>query len=121
MSNSMQIYKTLSDSFWLKGVTVCMSHFCCPVYSSSVDTTPPDIMMCPSDIEVIVELGTERIAVAWVEPSSADASQTDRLLSRSNEPNSLFPVGDTTVTYVFADMSGNTAFCTFLVTVTPGE
>lgn len=42
-------------------------------------------------------------------------------MSVSALPGSLFMVGDTNVTYVFADSSGNLATCSFIVTVLTGE
>lgn len=82
---------------------------------------PPDIVGCPADIEVIIELGTTRAMVDWIEPFSNDESGTDRLISRSNAPGEQFIIGRTTVVYIFGDSSGNRATCSFGVIVTAGE
>ncbi|XP_071824175.1 uncharacterized protein [Apostichopus japonicus] len=84
-----------------------------------VDTTPPAISNCPPDQIVTIELGDAGRTVSWLEPTASDLSGTERLISRSNPPDSFFRVGDTTVTYVFQDASGNENNCSFVVTVTP--
>lgn len=86
-----------------------------------MDTTPPAISNCPPDQIVTIELGDAGRTVSWLEPTASDLSGTERLISRSNPPDSFFRVGDTTVTYVFQDASGNENNCSFVVTVTPGE
>lgn len=82
---------------------------------------PPDIMRCPADIEVIIELGTTRAMVDWIEPFSIDVSGTETLISRSHAPGEQFIIGQTRVVYLFADNSGNSDTCSFDVIVTAGE
>ncbi|XP_071488839.1 hyalin-like [Diadema antillarum] len=79
------------------------------------DTTPP-VPTCP-DITRTVELGVTGTQVTWTEPTATDASGVVNIVSRSINPGTFFPVGTTDVTYTFADGSGNTANCTFRVTV----
>ena len=43
------------------------------------------------------------------------------LTSKSHSPGAFFPPGERTVTYVFTDGAGNTAECSFTVTVREGE
>ena len=50
-------------------------------------------------------------------PTATDNSGTVRLLSASHVPLAVFNGGHTTVIYIFADLAGNTAACTFIVTV----
>ena len=55
---------------------------------------------------------------SWVEPTALDnCSGVLTYATRSHAPGALFDVGATTVTYTFKDASGNTATCTFAVTV----
>lgn len=91
------------------------------LYFIVVDTVPPTITNCPSSFTVTVELGTTREAVTWTEPTASDLSGTVTLVQRTSSPNSLFVVGSTAVTYTFSDNSGNSAECTFTVTVVAGE
>ena len=79
-------------------------------------------MTCINDIERTIELGTSSVPVVFVEPSATDISGQASLLSRSNAPGDSFPVGVTTVTYIFVDNAGNQADpCVFTVTVNTGK
>ena len=83
----------------------------------SVDTTPP-VVSCVNDIIQVVELGTAGSQVFFTEPSATDISGQVSLLSRTNGPGETYPVGVTTVTYIFVDGAGNVADpCTFTVTI----
>ena len=42
------------------------------------------------------------------------------LIFKSHSPGVFFPPGERTVTYIFIDAAGNTAECSFSVTVTEG-
>ena len=86
-----------------------------------VDTIPPTIQNCPSDILRSVEFGASGTSVSWTEPTAVDASGVATLSSRSHSPGTTFPVGSTTVLYRFVDGSGNQAECSFTVTVSTGE
>lgn len=61
------------------------------------------------------------MVVFWEEPMATDLSGEVTLVSRSHAPGSFFIVGVTTVTYVFADPSGNEYECSFNITVVTGE
>ena len=87
---------------------------------STVDRTPPTVINCPNVAFVNVELGETEGVVTWIEPISTDVSGTDTLVSSSSTPGMLFPLGDTTVIYLYSDESGNTATCQFCVTVGTG-
>lgn len=71
-------------------------------------------------MEVIIELGDSGMSVTWTEPTATDVSDTQTLQSRSHAPSSFFLVGDTVVTYTFVDASGNTAVCSFTISIIPG-
>ncbi|XP_071814131.1 uncharacterized protein [Apostichopus japonicus] len=88
------------------------------VVVTTIDTMAPTIIGCPADSEAFTELGTPGRMVSWIEPTAFDVSGTERLQSRSNDPNSFFTIGSTDVTYSFIDDSGNVAICQFTVTVT---
>lgn len=86
------------------------------------DTEPPIISNCPNDVTVIVELGLDNFGVAtWTPPTATDVSGFAQITSESNRPGDSFPLGPTTVTYVFTDSSGNSAICSFIVTVDTGK
>jgi uncharacterized repeat protein (TIGR01451 family) len=84
------------------------------------DTTPPVVASCPADLTV--GTGQNRSTcdqvVSWVEPTATDnCGGVLPVFSRTKAPGSTFPLGTTSVTYVFKDASGNQASCSFNVTV----
>lgn len=85
-----------------------------------MDTTPPDISNCPSNIDVTVELGIPGTPVTWMEPTATDLSGTVSLTERTHAPGNVFTVGMTLVTYTFTDGAGISAMCSFVVNVIPG-
>ena len=79
------------------------------------DNEAPIISDCPSSQTSTTELGSETATAIWVEPSASDNSNNVTLTpSRSGD---AFPVGQNTVTYAAQDPSGNTATCTFVISV----
>ncbi|XP_063951080.1 mucin-17-like isoform X2 [Lytechinus pictus] len=80
---------------------------------TSTDTTVPAILNCPADIEVQVAFGQTMAFATWQEPTSPDGNR----VFRSDSPSTLFPLGTTSVSYVFEDVSENRASCTFFVIV----
>ncbi|XP_033122364.1 hyalin-like, partial [Anneissia japonica] len=73
---------------------------------------------CPSDITEFVNDGTDTYSVSWTVPTPTDDSGTVSI-SSNLLPGASFTVGTTTqVTYTATDGSGNTAQCSFSVTVT---
>ena len=88
--------------------------------SNSVDFTPPVISGCLEDFIEETPLGSPGKTVIWVEPSATDNSGSAILTSRTHAPGQFFTVGLTTITYVFADPTGNEAVCSFDVTVIEG-
>ncbi|KAJ8017526.1 Hyalin [Holothuria leucospilota] len=89
------------------------------IYQNVVDTTPPTVIQGPETITRVIELGDGGVIVSWEDLAVTDSSGTQTLISRSNSPDSFFPVGDTSVTYLYGDESGNTVTYTFCVTVQP--
>ncbi|KAJ8039918.1 Hyalin [Holothuria leucospilota] len=87
------------------------------VVVNTVDTTPPTISNCPTDVALDIELGGTGGTVFWLEPTATDISGVAVLSSRSHTPGSSFPIGATTVTYEFSDASANIAVCAFFVVV----
>ncbi|XP_030856024.1 uncharacterized protein LOC105443400 [Strongylocentrotus purpuratus] len=80
------------------------------------DNEAPIISDCPSSQTLTTELGSETATAIWVEPTESDNSNNVTLTpSRSGD---AFPVGQNTVTYAAQDPSGNTATCTFVISVT---
>lgn len=86
-------------------------------FSSPADSIDPFIVSFPDDITVSVPFGTQSTPVNWDEPTAFDNSGTV-FPSKSAEPGSSFPTGQTTpVTYTFTDPTGNSVTRQFTVTV----
>lgn len=79
-----------------------------------VDTTPPSLT-CPDD--VVVEVEGETGVATWPAPIVSDEVTAHPSVVSSVESGSEFPLGTTTVTVTATDDAGNTATCTFDVTV----
>ncbi|XP_072046539.1 hyalin-like [Amphiura filiformis] len=87
------------------------------IMTRSVDTTPPKIDVCPSDISVTIELGNTRKAVYWMEPLASDNSGHVTLTSQSHHSGDDFPLGMTGISYLFMDATENAVWCNFSVAV----
>jgi hypothetical protein len=93
----------------------------CSFSVTVVDAENPAIT-CPADIAVDNDAGVCGATVTYATPVGTDncpgatTSQTAGLGS-----GSTFPVGTTTNTFVVTDATGNTASCSFTVTVTDAE
>ncbi len=85
-----------------------------------VDTLPPEVI-CPEDILLTILTGMGGSGISWVEPTVTDNSGNAFLRSQSHTSGQYFEVGITTVTYTYADFSGNTGRCSFLIDVNEGE
>ncbi|KAJ8034335.1 Fibropellin-1 [Holothuria leucospilota] len=90
----------------------------CTIPVTAVDNEPPVITVCPMNVTETVLSGEQGSIVNFPQPSATDNSGT---VSLSNNPEFYpefyFPLGTTTVTYVFTDNVPLTASCTFTVTV----
>ncbi|MCG2420553.1 HYR domain-containing protein, partial [Aequorivita sp. F47161] len=75
---------------------------------------------CPGDITVNNDPGICGAAVTWTAPVGVD-NCSGSVTTSSHNPGDIFPVGTTTVTYVVTDASGNSANCSFSVTVNDTE
>lgn len=80
------------------------------------DTTLPVFSNCPADIAVPAGANCKAV-VSWPEPSASDNCAIANTV-KSHNPNDEFPIGVTSVTYTATDVNGNSATCTFEVTVT---
>ena len=83
------------------------------------DNTPPLFSNCPTAGVVGVSPGfTCQGQVNWQPPVASDpCGQTDLTVTSNYTTDSVFQVGQTLVLYTVTDASGNTAICSFLVTI----
>ena len=86
-----------------------------------VDDSDPTIT-CPEDISVGNDPSLCGAIVNYDTPETDDNCGVAELNLLSGLPSGdLFPIGNTTVSYEVVDVSGNTAQCSFTVTVTDDE
>ena len=69
----------------------------------------------------IAPFGSQTIPVVFREPQATDNSNTVTIVSRDRAPGSTFPIGSTSVCYMFEDPSSNRATCCVDVTVIEGS
>ena len=81
--------------------------------------TPPVITICPDYVTKSIPLGSASggVKVDWTQPEATDDYTLVPLSRSSHTSGEKFPIGNTTISYVFTDTSGNQAFCNFTVTV----
>ncbi len=93
----------------------------CSFTVTITESTPPEIT-CPDDIVTDNDPGECGAVVNYPVPEGSDncpGAVTE--LTEGPESGDFFPVGTTTVTYTVTDLSGNTADCSFSVTVNDTE
>ncbi|XP_033099723.1 uncharacterized protein LOC117103263, partial [Anneissia japonica] len=81
------------------------------------DEIDPEIQNCPVDQSVDTDIGSSSATVTWTPPTAIDNSNVNPTLTATIEPGTEFNIGTTTVQYIARDSSGNTAICSFMVTV----
>ncbi|CAN8028078.1 unnamed protein product [Ixodes persulcatus] len=80
------------------------------------DREPPMVDSCTSPPDAFSN-GSPSAVVTWDEPVFSDNSGIDPVVWQSHEQGTTFPVGETLVTYVASDASGNNASCILRVVV----
>ncbi|WP_148230027.1 HYR domain-containing protein [Marivirga tractuosa] len=88
----------------------------CSFSVTMTDNTPPEFDTCPSNIALDANENCEAIAT-WAIPEASDNCGFEPNLTTNFSSGSSFPIGTTTVTYTATDEGGNTAQCSFDVTV----
>ncbi len=86
---------------------------CCE--SADMDLVPPVISGCPTNITASLPSGCS-MPVSWTAPTATDNCGAVAVTSTHN-PGAAFSKGTTLVTYTATDDYGNTATCSFNVTV----
>lgn len=81
------------------------------------DVGTPTFTNCPSNIVTNNTINTCGANVSWTPPTASGGCASLTVTSTAN-PGDNFPVGTTTVTYTADDGAGNTATCSFNITIT---
>ena len=81
-----------------------------------VDKQPPKVEHCPGDLWVIARNGSA--VVSWDEPHFSDNIGVTKMVEKNGyRPGQTLLWGAYEITYVASDAAGNTASCTFRVTL----
>ncbi|MBL7950886.1 MAG: HYR domain-containing protein, partial [Flavobacteriales bacterium] len=89
----------------------------CSFTVTVVDVAAPTIAGCPSNISVNADAACTASA-SWTAPTVSDNCSGATITQTSGfASGSTFPIGTNSITYTATDAAGNTAICTFTVTV----
>nr|WP_294859343.1 HYR domain-containing protein [uncultured Fluviicola sp.] len=91
----------------------------CGYTVSVTDTESPVIVNCPGSVIQNSDAGECGAIVNWVVPSFTD--NCGATISGTGIPNTYFPVGVSNVNYTVVDNAGNSASCSFSITVIDAE
>lgn len=92
----------------------------CTFNVTVLNNAGPSVSGFPTDTTVNTLANECSRVVFWNEPTAVDACDgtiTSAMITRNYQPGYQFPIGTTTVTYVFTDNSGNSTTKSFTVTV----
>ncbi|MEZ5043203.1 MAG: HYR domain-containing protein [Saprospiraceae bacterium] len=92
----------------------------CSFTVTVIETGPPIISGCPSNISQGTDAGVCEAVVSWIAPTASDEGTVVSFTS-THTPGTAFPVGTTTVTYTATDNDGNSSECSFDVTISDTE
>ena len=93
----------------------------CTFTITVLDDEDPVFAGCPADITMNNDPGQCTAQVTWTPPTASDNCTMGLVPSSTHSPGAFFPVGVTTVTYSATDASGNTANCSFDVTISDNQ
>lgn len=88
----------------------------CDFSVTVIDGENPQFVECPTNIAQGTDPQSCSAVVTWDPPLATDNVDVVEITS-SHVPGDTFPVGQTTVVYRAFDAQGNSATCTFLVTI----
>ncbi|MCB7480451.1 HYR domain-containing protein [Christiangramia sediminis] len=91
-------------------------------FTITVEDNEDPTITCPADIDLTNDAGVCGAVVEFTIPEFSDNSGFATIEQTAGlEPGEVFPVGITTVSYTVTDEAGNSASCSFDVTVTDNE
>nr|WP_241551473.1 HYR domain-containing protein [Gramella oceanisediminis] len=91
-------------------------------FSITVEDTEAPNLSCPDDMEMGVDAGVCGAVVEFEMPAVSDNSGNVELVQTGGPASGEeFPVGTTTVSFTATDEAGNTATCSFTVTINDDE
>jgi gliding motility-associated-like protein len=91
----------------------------CSFLVTVVDDTPPTIVGCPATTMTVNVPAASCSAVVTWDPPTLTNTCSGSVINQTSGPasGSVFPIGQTIITYAATDASGNIATCSFMVDV----
>ena len=87
-------------------------------FCTNTDLESPEFSTCPTDVTITLDGNNCSSIYNFTTPTATDNCGSTNTVQTSGLPSSsLFPIGVTTNTWVSTDLAGNTATCSFDVTV----
>ncbi|NEN23161.1 HYR domain-containing protein [Cryomorpha ignava] len=87
-----------------------------------IQQADPIAITCPENIIIAADAGTCEAVVIYDDPETNDSCNIATTTQTAGLPSgSLFPEGETTVAYEITDLAGNTATCSFTITIVDEE
>lgn len=93
----------------------------CSFTITVIDNIDPTFTSCPANISQNASAGLCSAVVSWAAPLASDNCSATVTQTSGSISGSTFPVGIHSILYTATDPSGNTATCTFTVTVVDAE
>ena len=91
-------------------------------FCTNTDLESPEFFSCPTDVTITLDGNNCSSIYNFTIPIATDNCGSTNTVQTSGLPSgSLFPIGVTTNTWVSTDLSGNTATCSFDVTVSGAD
>ncbi|WP_113922614.1 HYR domain-containing protein [Cognataquiflexum aquatile] len=88
-------------------------------FTVTVEDTQDPIISCPANVSETVVFGVPGKIITYTTPTFSDNCTGAKMeLTAGLASGTTFPLGETTVTYLATDAAGNTAECSFTVTIT---
>jgi hypothetical protein len=113
-----RVYSAGSYEFTLVASDASGNTANCTLTFNVIDLEPPVLVPCPDDL--VLQSAGSSVQGFWSEPEVSDNAGIDNV-TQTHVNGDSFNVGTTIVEYIVYDLSGNTAGCTFNVTVLEAE
>ena len=119
--NGMRYFHEAGETSYLDNISFTTKSSATCSFTVTVNDTEAPVINCSADIVAANDPGACGAAVVYNVTSSDNCSGQTVEQTAGLESGSVFPVGTTTNTFVVTDDAGNTATCSFTITVNDTE